>query len=158
MNQNKSLRSRKKSPILREGSFWNEFFFRIGNGESLRGVSRDLGVPFQSVWSAIMADEKRVIRYEDARMSRTHYHSAKIEEILNDLENGKIEPQTARVSIDARKWLASKMYPKFFSDRLEVKHDLSVDVRKQHIEELRKMNKLCKQRKNILNSDTILNL
>ena len=58
MNQNKSLRSRKKSPILREGSFWNEFFFRIGNGESLRGVSRDLGVPFQSVWSAIMADEK----------------------------------------------------------------------------------------------------
>ena len=33
-------------------------FFRIGNGESLRGVSRDLGVPFQSVWSAIMADEK----------------------------------------------------------------------------------------------------
>ena len=59
MNQNKSLRSRKKSPILREGSFWNEFFFRIGNGESLRGVSRDLGVPFQSVWSAIMADKKK---------------------------------------------------------------------------------------------------
>ena len=42
-----------------------------------------------------MADEKRVIRYEDARMSRAHYHSAKIEEILDDLENGKIEPQTA---------------------------------------------------------------
>ena len=158
MNQNKSLRSRKKSPILREERFRSEFFFRIGNGESLRGVSRDLGVPFQSVWSAIMADEKRVIRYEDARMSRAHYHSAKIEEILDDLENGKIEPQTARVSIDARKWLASKMYPKFFSDRLEVKHDLSVDLRKQHIKELRKMNKLCEQRKNILNSDTILNL
>ena len=44
-------------------------------------------------------------------MSRAHYYSAKIEEILDDLENGKIEPQTARVSIDARKWLASKMYP-----------------------------------------------
>ena len=90
MNLNKSLRSQKKSPILREERFWSEFFFRIGNGESLRGVSRDLGVPFQSVWSAIMADEKRVIRYEDARMSRVHYHSAKIEEILDDLENGKL--------------------------------------------------------------------
>ena len=33
-------------------------FFRIGNGESLRGVSRDLGDPSQRVWSAIMADEK----------------------------------------------------------------------------------------------------
>ena len=49
MYQNKSLISRKKSPILREERFWSEFFFRIGNGESLRGVSRDLGVPFQSV-------------------------------------------------------------------------------------------------------------
>ena len=134
------------------------FFFGIGYGESLRGVSRDLGVPLQSVWSAIMADEKRVIRYEDARMSRAHYHSAKIEEILDDIENGKIEPQTARVLIDARKWLASKMYPKFFSDKLEVKHDLSMDVRKQHIEELRKMNKLGKQKRTVLNSNTILSL
>ena len=58
MNQNKSLRSRKKSPILREERFWSEFFFRIGNGESLRGVSRDLEDPSQRVWSAIMADEK----------------------------------------------------------------------------------------------------
>ena len=91
-------------------------------------------------------------------MSRAHYHSAKIEEILDDLENGKIEPQTARVSIDTRKWLAAKMYPKFFSDKLEVKHDLSVDVRKQHIEELRKMNKLGKQRRTVLNSEKILSL
>ena len=151
MNQNKSLRSRKKSPILREERFWSEFFFRIGNGESLRGVSRDLGVPFQSVWSAIMADEKRVIRYEDSQMSRAHYHSAKIEEILDDLENGKIEPQTARVSIDARKWLASKMYPKFFSDKIQLQHDVTVDLRKQHIEELRNMNKKGRNKRITLN-------
>ena len=29
MNQNKSLRSRKKSPILREERFWNEFFSEL---------------------------------------------------------------------------------------------------------------------------------
>ena len=125
MNRSKSSRSEKKSPMLREETFWGEFLFRIGNGESLRGVSKDLGVPFQSVWSAIMADEKRIIRYEDARMSRAHYHSAKIEEILDDLEGGRIEPNAARVSIDARKWLASKMYPKIFSD--SVKSLLDID-------------------------------
>ena len=70
----------------------------------------------------------------------------RLKRYLKILENGKIEPKTARVSIDARKWLASKMYPKFFSDKLEVKHDLSVDVRKQHIEELRRMNKLRNKR------------
>ena len=124
---------------LKEAGFWRDFFSRIGNGESLSGVSSDLGVPFQSVWSSIMSDEKRRIAYEDAKISRAHYHSAKIEEILNDLEKGRIEPKVARISIDARKWLAAKMYPKFFSDRFEIKHDMSIDVRKMHIEELRRM-------------------
>ena len=127
-------------PVLKQGEFWDEFFFRIGNGESLRGVTKDLGIPFQTVWSAIMIDEGRRATYEDAKMSRAHFHAAKIEEILEDVEAGKIEPQVARVSIDARKWLAAKMYPKFFSDRVQLQHDVTVDVRKQHIEELRRMN------------------
>ena len=127
-------------PVLKQGEFWDEFFFRIGNGESLRGVTNDLGIPFQTVWSAIMIDEGRRATYEDAKMSRAHFHAAKIEEILEDVEAGKIEPQVARVSIDARKWLAAKMYPKFFSDRVQLQHEVTVDVRKQHIEELRRMN------------------
>ena len=104
-------------------------------------MSNDLGVPFQTVWSAIMSDEKRRATYEDAKMSRAHYHASKIEEILEDVESGKIEPSVARVSIDARKWLAAKMYPKFFSDKFHLQHDMTVDVRKQHIEELRNMTK-----------------
>ena len=127
--------------VINNNKFWNEFFFRIGNGESLRGVSKDLGIPFQTVWSAIMSDEKRRAAHEDAKMSRAHFHASKIEEILEDVESGKIEPSAARVSIDARKCLASKMYPKFFSDKIHLQHDMTVDVRKQHIEELRKMTK-----------------
>ena len=71
----------------------------------------------------------------------SHPNASKIEEILKDEESGKIEPSAASVSIDARKWLASKMYPKFFSDKIHLQHDMTVDVRKQHIEELRKMTK-----------------
>ena len=140
LNKNE-IKNLPKEKIIKQNKFWNEFFFRIGNGESLRGVSNDLGVPFQTVWSAIMSDEKRRATYEDAKMSRAHYHASKIEEILEDVESGKIEPSVARVSIDARKWLAAKMYPKFFSDKFHLQHDMTVDVRKQHIEELRKMTK-----------------
>ena len=64
-----SNKTENRNPLLRQDAFWSEFFFRIGNGESLRGVSKDLGVPFQSVWSLIMDDEKRRITYEDARIS-----------------------------------------------------------------------------------------
>jgi len=136
---NKAKKSRLNPTFLMNKDFWEQFFLRIGNGESLRGVSKDLGVPFQTVWSAIMSDEKRRATYEDAKMSRAHFHASKIEEILEDVESGKIEPHAARVSIDARKWLASKMYPKFFSDRVHHQHDMTVDVRKQHLEELRRL-------------------
>ena len=137
LNKYENILPERKS--INNNKFWNEFFFRIGNGESLRGVSKDLGIPFQTVWSAIMSDDKRRAAYEDAKMSRAHFHASKIEEILEDVESGKIEPHAARVSIDARKWLASKMYPKFFSDKIHLQHDMTVDVRKQHIEELRNM-------------------
>ena len=100
---NKAKKSRLNPTFLMNKDFWEQFFLRIGNGESLRGVSNDLGVPFQTVWSAIMSDEKRRATYEDAKMSRAHFHASKIEEILEDVETGKIEPNVARVSIDARK-------------------------------------------------------
>ena len=103
---NKAKKSRFNPTFLLNKDFWEQFFLRIGNGESLRGVSNDLGVPFQTVWSAIMSDEKRRATYEDAKMSRAHYHASKIEEILEDVESGKIELSAAKVSIDARKWLA----------------------------------------------------
>ena len=144
LNKNEITKNENLLPegkVMNNNKFWNEFFFKIGNGESLRGASMDLGIPFQTVWSAIMSDEKRRATYEDAKMSRAHYHASKIEEILEDVESGKIEPSVARVSIDARKWLAAKMYPKFFSDKFHLQHDMTVDVRKQHIEELRKMTK-----------------
>ena len=88
-----------------------------------------------------MIDEDRRATYEDAKMSRAYSHAAKIEEIIEEGEVGKMGPQVARVSIDARKWLAAKMYPKFFSDKLQLQHDVTVDVRKQHIEELRRMSR-----------------
>ena len=138
---NKAKKSRLNPMFLKKKDFWEQFFLRIGSGESLRGVSKDLGVPFQTVLSAIMSNEKKRATYEDAKMSRAHYHASKIEEILEDVESGKIEPSVARVSIDARKCLAAKMYPKFFSDKFHLQHDMTVDVRKQHIEELRKMTK-----------------
>ena len=49
LNKNE-ITSLPKEKIIKQNKFWNEFFFRIGNGESLRGVSNDTGVHFQTVW------------------------------------------------------------------------------------------------------------
>ena len=63
-----------------------------------------------------MSNETRRATYEDAMMSPAHFHAAKIEEILEELETGLMEPRVAWVSIVARMLPTAKMYPKFFSD------------------------------------------
>ena len=131
----------KSLDVFKSKDFWDDFFFRIGNGESLRGAAKVLGVPFQTVWSSIMIDEGRRAIYEDAKISRAHYHDTKIEEILEELETGRIEPQVALVYMTRVNGLQLKMYPKFFSDKFQLQHDVTVDVRKQHIEEFRRMNR-----------------
>ena len=44
----------------------------------------------------------------------------KINKVLKYLEDGKIDPQTARVIIDTEKWKASRFYPKLYGDKTEI--------------------------------------
>ena len=105
--------------LINNNKFWNEFFFRIGNGESLRGVSKDLGIPFQTVWSAIMSDDKRRAAYEAQNVKP--FHASKIEEILEDRV---WQNRTACCKAnDARKWLASKMYRSFSDNASTTRYD-----------------------------------
>jgi hypothetical protein len=43
-----------------------------------------------------------------------------IDQTIIDLKNGKIDPSTANVIIQALKWKAAKFYPKMFGDKSEV--------------------------------------
>ena len=84
-------RSNNNWPVLKQNKFCDELFIRIGNGESLRETAKDLGIPFQTVWSVIMIDEESKATYEDTKISRPHYHAAKIEEMLEEVDAGRIE-------------------------------------------------------------------
>lgn len=44
----------------------------------------------------------------------------KLEQTIEDMRDGKIDAQMARVEIDARKWFASKFLPRRYGDRLDV--------------------------------------
>ena len=59
-----------------------------------------------------------------------------VEELIEKVERGEIDANQARVSIDARKWLSAKFYPKMFSDRY--KFDVETrDIGKEHLEALK---------------------
>ena len=50
----------------------------------------------------------------------------KAEQVIEDMRNGVIDAQQARVELDARKWFASKFLPKRYGDKAEVEHSGNV--------------------------------
>ena len=75
--------------------------------------------------------------------SMAMHHASRIEEIALMVEQGNIEPQTAKVAIDAKKWIASRFHPRQFSEMLfEIKKTEEKSLSKIHLEELRMLMKI----------------
>ena len=124
----------------RKEYFWDQIFFRIGEGESLRSVSNKYGVPYSTLHDRIHKEEEKKLRYLEALTSRAMYHASRIEEIAEMVDDGRISPISAKVAIDARKWIASRFHPKQFSEKLMKEKNLDkTDIAKLHLQELKKL-------------------
>lgn len=80
----------------------------IASGMSLRDLCAAYSVSMGSLHKWLTAPE-RADRYARARVERAASHAARIELLADQVEDGTITPDVARVSIDARKWLAARM-------------------------------------------------
>ncbi|MDE2585541.1 MAG: terminase small subunit protein [Betaproteobacteria bacterium] len=110
---------------------------RLANGESLRSITGDDGMPSMPTVMRWLADESRVEfrnQYARAREAQADHMAEEILEIADDasndwMDNNKPDApgyalngehvQRSRLRIDARKWLAAKMAPKKYGDKIE---------------------------------------
>jgi len=108
---------------------WVEFLKRIGEGRSARDVCHnDKDMPsWRTVSEKLNSDNGFASRYALAMENRGQVYADKITETVNDMLEGKIDYNQARVAIDALKWQSAKLAPKKFGDvhRMEVKHEAS---------------------------------
>ena len=108
---------------------WVEFLKRIGEGRSARDVCHnDKDMPsWRTVSEKLNTDNGFASRYALAMENRGQVYADKITETVNDMLEGKIDYNQARVAIDALKWQSAKLAPKKFGDvhRMEVKHEAS---------------------------------
>ena len=102
---------------------------RLANGESLIAICKDETLPHRSTvhdwlnpkhstYQSAFAD-----KYARAREDQADYKADEIEDIANRVLTGEINPNAARVAIDAKKWTASKLRPKRYGDKLDVTSD-----------------------------------
>lgn len=112
---------------------------RISDGESLRTVCSDQDMPNKaSVFRWLSGSKQLSDQYARAREEQADAIFDEILDIADDArndwmardgddENGGYalngeHVQRSRLRIDSRKWMASKLRPKVYGDKLDVKH------------------------------------
>ena len=106
----------------------DEILLKLACGDSLNKtcLSDDRFPDESSVREWIVKDHNGfAAKYFKARMSQADAHADRIadyaDQVMNDQE---IDPNRARVAIDALKWTAAKLKPKTYGDRLEASLEL----------------------------------
>lgn len=98
-----------------------EVIARIEAGESENAACLSVGInraTFRAAALKVGAGDA----YARALASLAGDQVEKVEAAIQDMRDGKIDAQTARVEIDARKWFASKFLPSRYGDRQAIEH------------------------------------
>jgi hypothetical protein len=92
---------------------------RISEGESLRAICRNPGMPTEGAVRAWTRDNRDGFgaRYRLARELQLEFWADQIVAIADE---GDRDPRDRQVRIDTRKWLMSKLAPRRYGDRLLV--------------------------------------
>ena len=121
-----------KNSVKFSQEIFDEICVRIAEGESLRKICKDEKMPsLVAVWKWLNNDEELVKQYTRAREEQAETLVDQIQEIC-DAEipagiDGKIDAAAvnqARLKIDSRKWIASKLKPKRFGDYTKVQAEI----------------------------------
>lgn len=95
---------------------------RIETGESERSACNAEGMN-RATFRAHALKFQAGDHYVRALAALAEQQIEQVEQAIQDMREGVIDPQMAKVEIDARKWFASKFLPKRYGDK--VAHELT---------------------------------
>jgi hypothetical protein len=101
----------------------------IAAGMSMSKICAQDGLPNkQTVFEWLMDDKDFGDQYARAREARADARSDRIDDITQDVKDGKLDPHAARVIIEAEKWQAGKENSKRYGDKLDVSGNLGITL------------------------------
>ncbi|WP_300379615.1 hypothetical protein [Henriciella sp.] len=105
---------------------------RIASGESIASICKDKDMPAQSTFY-VWLDQKENLAERYARARETQA-DAIFDEIISIADDGQDDEdnaenvQRSRLRVDARKWVAAKLAPKKYGDRVALDHTVSSNL------------------------------
>ena len=107
---------------------WPEILKRIANGESLASALRNPGMPSYALAKIhLRADPTLREAYNQAVQDRAAFLAEELIELADEPIPEGLDPasrsawvQNKRVRLDARKWIASRVYRQVYGDRVDL--------------------------------------
>ena len=94
---------------------------RLGNSLT-KTCNKIIHISLTTVYQWLKNNDELALEYARACEDRADTKNDKISEIIDKIEAGLIDPNAARVMIDAIKWQAAHERPKRYGDRIDVDH------------------------------------
>lgn len=99
---------------------------RLADGESLRSICASKGMPSKAnVFRWLGAIPEAADQYARAREAQA---DSLVDDMLVIADDTSREPNDRRVAIDARKWVAGKLRPKAYGDKLDLSGNVGFSV------------------------------
>lgn len=102
----------------------DEICARITEGQSLRKICRDDHMPsLATIFNWQRSVPGFLEQYTRAKDEQADTNAEDLQEIVEEVRSGKLDPQSARVAADILKWTSSKLKPKKYGDKLDLTSD-----------------------------------
>jgi hypothetical protein len=111
-------------PVSREQL--DTVFNEVAKGKSLRSQLDRLDIHYEQFYRQIEADKELGERYARARKLQAESSQNRILDAVDRVLGGDLDPNAARVAIDALKWNAARMHPAIYSEKTQL--ELSGEV------------------------------
>ncbi len=148
------VNKKKGRPSKYTAALGNEVCARLAQGESMRTIGKDESLPcVRTMFNWLTDHESFLQQYEKAKADCAEMYAEDIIEIADDSSNDYEDVndqngatgatrlntehvQRSRLRIDARKWVASKLKPKKYGDKIQQDITVTTKVEKMTDEEL----------------------
>lgn len=113
-------------PTIYSQELADELCLRIANGKSLNAVCKADDMPSKSLVYIWIANNSEFLdKYREATKQREDFHFDEMLDIADSVEPESSEIAKAKLKIDTRKWVLSRMNPRKYGDKPEADEEES---------------------------------
>lgn len=136
--------------FLKDDEARNALLDHISSGYSVRAFVEEVGLPMRATTALnralvrLKAPDPRFEEYQLAKHTRANQFAERMLEMVDKVEAGELTPQQASMMIKTLTWLAARLDPKRWTDRLQIDANLKLDTASSHLAAVREMATMVK--------------